>query len=568
MSNHARRPLRAALAAAAICGMLPAAYAAPLFQILNHEAVHIATNTSSSGIRHMRLEAFGRRFELDLQPNEGIRRAVPAGRGDIEPLAGTLEGQAGTWVRLTRTRAGWRGMIFDGRELYAVEPVADVADALVQPHADLSDTAPVMYRLADALMTVNPGFCETLIAEGTTGADAAAGSTNATSNAAPTRPTALRVFKAIAADLSSAAGQFPSKRLLTGVVADYEFANKFNDPEGAIIARMDIVDGIFSSQVGVKISLAPLTIIATPTEPFTKTAASELLSQLRSYRGHNSAQMALGVTHLMTGRNMDGDTVGIAYQGSLCNGDTSASLSEGAHSTTMSALIAAHELGHNFNAPHDGVPGACATTPKTFLMAPQINGSNQFSSCSLAQIATRIRSAQCLLSYAPPDVSVSVANNILGAALNMPFTVSFSVTASGDDPSENVTAGATLPASLSLQSATVSGGSCTPGAGTVSCSIGTLAPGETRQVDLQLTASVSGTLAISLTDAASNNSDTSNDLGTVTANISDVKVTPPTQASTAGGGGGGGRIDPALLSFLSLAWAATLLRARVQPSRR
>jgi hypothetical protein len=32
--------------------------------------------------------------------------------------------------------------------------------------------------------------------------------------------------------------------------------------------------------------------------------------------------------------------------------------------------IAAHELGHNFNAPHDGEAGACATTAQTFLMAP------------------------------------------------------------------------------------------------------------------------------------------------------------------------------------------------------
>src|SRR5262249_10190242 len=145
------------------------------------------------------------------------------------------------------------------------------------------------------------------------------------------RLSAVKVFEAIAADLSGAATQYPTKRLMTGVVADYEFSQAFADPQGAIIARMNIVDGIFSSQVGVKIALAPLTVIGTADEPFTTTVPNDLLSQLRSYRGSSPAQSSLGVTHLMTGRNLDGDIVGISYQGAICNGATSAGLSEGWH---------------------------------------------------------------------------------------------------------------------------------------------------------------------------------------------------------------------------------------------
>src|SRR5262249_17730464 len=157
-----------------------------------------------------------------------------------------------------------------------------------------------------------------------------------------------------------------------GVVADYEFYQVFNsDPEGAIIARMDIVDGIWSSQVGVKISLAPLTVVKTATEPFTSTVPSDLLSQVEQYRSSHAAQRATGVTHLMTGRDLDGDTVGIAYMGTVCNSQSADSLSEGNHSTLFSGLVAAHELGHSFNAPHDGEAGACASTPQTFLMAPK-----------------------------------------------------------------------------------------------------------------------------------------------------------------------------------------------------
>ena len=527
------------------------------YKVLNHEAIRIDSRAAGNGRQHLSLSAFGKQFELSLQPNEGIRRAVPANRSDIEPMQGTLDGQPGSWVRITRTRSGWRGMVFDGQELYAIEPVSDVAEALVQPHA-ASGSDPVMYRLADTLMSVGSGFCATVDANGVTADDASTAD----------HPSAMKVFKAIAADLGAQAQatQFPSKRLMTGVVADREFATAFDDPQGAIIARMDIVDGIFSSQVGVKISLAPLTVITTSTEPFSSTVPNDLLNQVRQYRGSNPSQMSLGVTHLMTGRNLDGDIVGISYQGSICNGSTSAGLSEGWHSTTMSALIAAHELGHNFNAPHDGVSGPCQSTPQTYLMAPQINGSNQFSACSLQQMQARIQTAQCLSQYYPPDVSVSLPNDAVGAAVNAPFMLSFTVRASGDDASNLVSATVALPANMTVQSATVAGSSCTQGTGTLSCSLGTLQPGDTREIDLQLTAIATGTATITLGVTSENDSDNSDNSGTVTANISDSgNVTvppPPAQTATSGGGGGGGRLDVTLLAFLGLMYATACARKR------
>ena len=70
------------------------------------------------------------------------------------------------------------------------------------------------------------------------------------------------------------------------------------------------------------------------------------------------------------------------------------------------ALIAAHEIAHVFGAPHDGEEGgACATTTgNQFLMAPRINGSQQFSACSLAQMAPRVQAASCLQKLSPEGV--------------------------------------------------------------------------------------------------------------------------------------------------------------------
>jgi len=383
MSNRARSTSLAAFVCLALAEVTRAAVP---FQVLYHERLELTARAGSGGLQHVSFEAYGRRFELALEPNEDIGRAVPADRGDIQPLRGTIEGQPGSWVRLTRSRSGWRGVLSDGRELYAIEPAAEVAQVAVQPLTTPSGTAPVMYRFADALMPPGAASCGTLADE--SGSDKAS---------------ALSAYKALTSELITQSAQAPTRRLVVSVVADHQFADAIgDDPEGAIIARMDIVDGIFSAQVGVKIALAPLTVFRHAPDPFTATSVpADLLAEVSRYRGR-SAPLDTGVTHLMTGRSLNGTIIGIAYLGSVCNGDSAVSLSEGTLSTTESALIAAHELGHNFNAPHDGQPGACATTPQTFLMAPRINFSNQFSECSLRQIASTAATAQCLTDIAPP----------------------------------------------------------------------------------------------------------------------------------------------------------------------
>jgi hypothetical protein len=194
-----------------------------------------------------------------------------------------------------------------------------------------------------------------------------------------------------------------TRQLVVNVVADHTFTDAIgSDPEGAIVARWDIVDGIWSSQVGIKIVLAPITILTDGDDPFSSTtSAGDLLAEVGGYRAGLPAHQETGLTHLVTGRTMDGNIIGISYLGAICNGAQAVSLSQSTTSLIMGGLIAAHELGHSFNAVHDGVPGACSTTPKTYLMAPTINFSNRFSACSLQSIDTRAVTASCLRQIAP-----------------------------------------------------------------------------------------------------------------------------------------------------------------------
>ena len=502
----------------------------------------------------MSFEAYGRRFEVSLAPNERIRRGMPANlTGTTMPLQGTVDGLAGSWVRITRSATGLRGMVFDGHEMYAIEPAAEVAPVSVEPMNAASGET-VVYRLADALMPVETMKCELAKPDATPESPATA------ADALQQLSSELHTFQIQAA----AATQLQQVRV--GVVGDFEFVSQFttSTPEDAIVARMNIVDGIFTTQLGVKVSLATPQLFRTASDPFTKTAASDLLTELKTFRVGSPAQQALGITHLMTGRNLDGSTVGIAYISGLCSAQFGASLSQGTFNTTQSALIAAHEIGHNFGAPHDGETGACESTPMTFLMAPQLNGSNQFSACSISQITPVIAGARCLTAYSPPDAGIEVPTPMLPATVGTALVASFTVRALGDDTSANVNVTVTLPATVTIQAVSANGGTCTTGAGTASCNLGDVAAGDSRQVDLSITPTQAGSLTLNFSLASSNDPNSSNDNGSISitatgASTPPPPTTPPSSGSSgSGGGGGGGSMDLLMLAMLG----GTLLMSR------
>jgi hypothetical protein len=559
-SSCGRTAFRVPSIAALLLSSLPlvASAATGDFRVLHHQAVQVKSRADVGATEHVSFDAYGRRFELTLAPNERIRRAM-SGDNATMPLLGTVDGAKASWVRITRSDSGWRGMIFDGESLYAIEPAADVAGVTVEP-LTVSGSAPVVYRLDDAVLPASEMSCEI---------------------AQPDTPsTATDAFNKISTELriQAAASELAAiKQVRVGVVADYEFTTQFTGgatPEDAIIARMNVVDGIFTSQLGVKVALAPPTIFRTASDPFTKTKAADLLSELRTYRRGSAAQLALGLSHLMTGRDLDGDTVGIAYIGTVCENENAASLSEGRRPTAQASLIAAHEIGHNFNAPHDGETGACVNTPQTFLMAPRLNGNDQFSACSIAQIQPLVSTRQCLTAYVPPDASLEITNPLLQATVGTAFVASFIVRAVGDDASNEVAVTATLPSSLTIASVTANGGTCTTGAGTATCTLGTLAAGDTRQVDMNLTATETGSVSVSLALDSSNDANAGNDAGTITIAASGTPAanpTPPPSSGTStpgGGGGGGGRLDLALLALLCASAVWRLRAGRWNRERR
>ena len=477
----------------------------PDLRVLHHEAP-----------REMRLdrlgrpasfETHGRRFELALERNERLRFVTPAALPGVEVLRGELTGLPGSWVRITRTPAGLYGMFSDGFDVYVIEPAHEIADLVVGPSA-ARGLEPVIFRLADTVMPLDGPRCGTV----------------SLAQAARGGPTGMEEFQAVAAELRAAVGEASlsaTRQLNVAVVGDHEFSlltfGGGLTPEQAVAARMNAVDGIFSSQVGVKLIVDSVTVFRDPADPFPETlTASTLLEEFGRWRERTPSQyQTAGLSHLITGRNLDGTTIGIAYLDALCRRRFGASLSQAVGiSSTTATLIIAHEIGHNFGASHDGEDGSvCASTPQTFLMAPRINNSDQFSQCSLDTIAPSVATASCLAPLSIADASLDLPlppRSPRGVA----FDYGFSVRSVGELQVEGVNVTVTLPASLSFNSGSAEGGSaCTNSGSTVTCSVGALASAASRGITLNLTGQQSGSATATFALTASNDAIASNNGG-------------------------------------------------------
>ena len=441
--------------------------------------------------QRMGFDAFSRRFEIELTPNAALIAAVErqALGKDLDIFRGSLPGIERSWARIVIADGVPQGLVFDGTEIFAIE------------RAD--DGQAQMFRLSD--LYIEPG----------TMTCAASGSAS----------TGAELLKLVTSEVNATVqrAQGALSEIDVGLIADFEFASVLlRDAEAEMITRMNNVDGIFSSQLGVQINIGHIEVFESSDDPFTdETNSSDLLRELADYRANSPEQRANGLTHLFTGRNLDGSTVGIAYSGNaLCSGRFGAGLTQGTNGVTTDSLVAAHELGHNFGAPHDAESGSiCESTPDTFLMAPRLNGSDTFSSCSIQQMEDDVARASCITALASTDVAVAAPSQPDRVLLGDSTTVSFEVTSAGTEAANGVSVTATLPASLSLDSASASVGSCTSGAGTADCTIGSLAAGSSATVNLSVTAGAVGPSEIAVTTSADADDNAANDQASIAVTV-------------------------------------------------
>lgn len=416
----------------------------------------------------IQFDALGKRFDINLEVNHSLLNAMQRKLGDhqFEIYRGDIAGLPNSWARLVIADGLPRGMLWDGDGLMAIEVVTNEKTGAEEAF---------IYRLSDLQIAPGALACsEISIAK-----------------------SAAELAKAVLSEVTANVAQGPgaTSQIDFAVIGDYEFtSDKGADASLELTTRMNNVDGIFSMQLGVQINVNRIDTFAANDDPFSDvTDSSDLLDDLTDYRFATPAQYANGLTHLFTGRTLEGSTVGIAYSEALCSRRYGAALTQGTHSVTLDSLIAAHEIGHNFGAPHDGTSGsACEAEPQDFLMAPRLNGSDQFSACSITQMQDDVSNAPCISAMPSTDLAMVVGSQSATALLGNAATITFEANSIGTEDASGVNVDVTIPAGVSLNSVSASSGSCAGGAGTASCVIGAVAAGSGVTITLDATTEAVG----------------------------------------------------------------------------
>ena len=490
--------------AAAFCSAVSASasdvrigYSEPLEALSYERASGDFQKLGAPGVQKLGFNAFSRHFDITLTPNHTLLDAV--GRKALGPelqiYRGSLADSAGSWVRIVIADGLPRGLVFDGKEMYAIE--AEAGEARI-------------FRLAD--MHVAPGAL-------------ACGHAGAVRNGA-------ELFKTLIDETAPVvlAAQGTTSEIDIAVVADSKFASdKGDNAEAEMITRMNNVDGIFSSQLGVQINVGRVDVFDSTNDPFTddsftgEVVAGNLLAKVVKFRSDSDAQKANGLTHLFTGHALKGATIGVAYVGVLCNESHGVALTEARSKAAIDSLIVAHELGHNFGAGHDGTSGGnCESEPQTFLMSPVINGSDTFSNCSITEMQDDVSRASCITALVSVDVAIAAGAQPASMFLGDSAALMFDVTSAGTDAANDVSVSVNVPAGLTLDRSSTTAGSCTNGAGSVDCTMGSLAAGAGATVTVFLTAETTGLRDVAATVSATGDENAGNNTATIRFTVTEA----------------------------------------------
>ena len=486
-------------------GAVAAAVDAPAPAIQYAEPVTLALGSSAA-----QFDAYGRRFSLSLQDNDRVLDKLSTQRKaqlkSYRLLRGSLDGTPDSWVRLTETPAGIEGAIWDGHDLYTVTRYDRIAPLLTTA-LDVSPGQTVVYRLSDSRDVLPRDFC------------ALSGDANVSK-----ATNGLEQYQAVMREIQ--AGVYTpqiSRQIEISLIGDTDFqAAESADPTAAMLARLNIVEGIFSQQVGLLILATDVRLMQAGSDPFTATKGATLLEQLGAYRAATAEVRARGLAHLMTGKDLDGTTAGIAYVRTVCDVERGVSVSSRSYGTTISALIMAHELGHNFGAEHDGEAGtACAGTTGGFVMAPSVSGYSTFSQCSLNTMEPVIEAAHCVTPAQYADVTMSAGVSAVAGEGGLPFTLPFVVTSAGNTSAQDATLTITLPnnAAFSIESAASSLGSCSVSGLVATCALGSMAVDETANVTVTARSTQAATFAVQARANATNDRLASNNTRQLSVSI-------------------------------------------------
>ena len=184
--------------------------------------------------------------------------------------------------------------------------------------------------------------------------------------------------------------------------ADFEYVTALGGSSNAnneILNVMNQVEGLYQTQLGLTFSVVFQHTWDTDTDPYSSTDPSTMLQEFTSYWNANFKSVYRDMSHMWTGRNMDGSVVGIAWKSVTCSKNNSYGVSQRLTGTPGKYILTAHEMGHNFGADHVSASNAGQSDCGNTIMNASIGTGFTFCQYSKDQINTHVSShSSCLTS--------------------------------------------------------------------------------------------------------------------------------------------------------------------------
>ncbi len=533
----------------------------------------------------------GHDYTLVVQENTRLNSKLRGERGGLH-YTGHLPEVSGSWVRLSQIDGGWSGLASLAGDTYTVSGGALRAESSFNSDAGESTAEKSSQSVLASPVTDMPHKqCATKVPHASHGVFSS--NTPVSAHSVFAEPVKLRAdFSELCATLVDGVCMLAEVEF----VFDQQFQSQLSDPQATATAIVNMVEGYYAEAFDIVFDVITMEFLST--EVFTSSTDADVLlggtdamhpvedpQSIRALSSNNQLafeQNRSALLHLVTGRNFDGGTAGIAFTDVLCNANgfasgTSQLLGVGSNPAAVTALIAAHEIGHNFGANHDGIENSCANG---FLMEPSLSPSTSgFSSCSFDEVESAINAlgslTQCF--NFPVDTAIAeAAENPDSAEMGSEFTSSFAVSAdvASQAIAQLLVQGSIAEGEGSFVSATLDGVACMVPGATYSCSLSNpgasaslqvTAVGNTQNVSYSHIVSVDGSSDLSETDTGNNEvtqtlsfeaGETPTPAPNPTPTPTPTEPTPTQnpQPSSASAGGGGGSISiPCLLLILVLA---------------
>jgi hypothetical protein len=345
-------------------------------------------------------------FDLQLAPNDlrspDYSAQVIGADGGARKLQkvvpntfkGTVKGNVRAQVRMAVSEGSLEGVIITETNRYFIQPARALSRAA-------KDDEFVFYEASE--LSKDASSCGVTLAE------------EVAAREALSNPQGKTELTSEANSLITPVAPLKVVRLATDADAEYVAAlGGAPQANAQIMNIMNMVDGIYQVEIGVTFQIVFQNAWSdSASDPYTSTVPSTLLSEFRNRWNANppSQGVTRSLAHLWTGKDLDGSVIGVASLAVTCRSPSfSYGLSQlfpfnspGNPITGRTAVLTAHEIGHNFSASHTNqatpetppdVERACDNT----IMEASVGDGSSFCPFSRSQMVGHANAySSCLL---------------------------------------------------------------------------------------------------------------------------------------------------------------------------